>query len=423
MVALPGLVNAHVHSHGVLSKAVVEGFPLEVWSHYAKAGRELMSEEDVRYACLLASVELMRAGVSTVLDHPYYDRRRLDACAKAWGETGLRVVVAPSIADKGMLESIGVSSGDDSAPGPMEEDPAGLCESFARDWSGAFDGRLRVMYGPSAPHRCSDGLLRRVADGSSRSGLGVHLHLLETRTQARICRQSYERGVVRHLDSLGLLNPRTSLVHCVWLDPEEIEVIARSGASVVHVPASNLLLGSGIAPVKSMVRAGVNVCLGTDGPNCGGSLDLRDSMRLALLLHRVTEGDYEDWPSARSVFQLGTRNGAYALGLDAPAPLGVLREGAKADIALFDLRNKPEFVPNNDLLLQFILAGSVECETLVVDGEVIYTREGGPARFEEAEIMETAGRLGTDLIRRSRALYDGAERVRRLLHAVAAKDT
>ncbi|OGP62599.1 MAG: hypothetical protein A2170_09275, partial [Deltaproteobacteria bacterium RBG_13_53_10] len=335
-LVVPGLINAHFHSHGVLSRGSFHGAPLELWSLRAAAGRARLDPEEVYTTCQLACFEVLRLGVSTLLDHTYFSGEQLDACVQAYADAGLRVNIAPCLSDRTYPETLPLTGGETALMSQWKEkapDPEHLlqmCESLVQRWHGAENGRVRIMAGASAPHRCSETLLTGLAGLASRHQLGIHTHLLETRVQAITAREFYGCGMTMYLDKVGLLGPRSSLAHGIWLTPEELSLIRSRQATVVHNPFSNVFLGSGVAPVTAMRRAGIHVALGTDGPNCGGSLNLFEAMRWAIGLQRLNDVDHEQWLSSSDALEMLWRGGAEALALG--DEIGGIASGRKADL-------------------------------------------------------------------------------------------
>jgi hypothetical protein len=170
------------------------------------------------------------------------------------------------------------------------------------------------------------------------------MHLLETEVQASIAKKRYGRSMVHHLDTLGLLTDRLSTAHTIWLDDDDIALMAARGSIPVHNPESNLKLGTGIAPIAKMLHAGVTVALGTDGASTNDNLDMHEVMRLALMLQRPGEPDRSRWPKASDAIAMATVSGGKAMRC---AGLGTLVPGAPADLVLHDLR-APSWIPLND---------------------------------------------------------------------------
>jgi cytosine/adenosine deaminase-related metal-dependent hydrolase len=272
------------------------------------------------------------------------------------------------------------------APPPLDESLA-LVEEAIRRFDGAADRRIRICPAPSNPMRCSDALLEGVRDMAERHDTPVHMHLLETAIQAKIARQRYGTSMVKHLDNIGLLGPRLSTAHTIWLDDADISLMAERGAVPAHNPESNLKLGSGIAPIAKMLRAGVNVALGTDGAGTNDNLDLHDVMRLSIMLQRPGEPDRRKWPTAHDALRMATINGGRAMRI---SDLGRLVVGAPADFTLHDL-SSVSWTPLNDAITQLVFAASgATVDTVIVGGRVLV--EGRRIKSFDAEPVIAAMR-------------------------------
>lgn len=373
-VVLPGLINGHTHAYANLVKATLENLRLEPWMLYiANEGRS-MGPEDVYYNTLLGCVEMLKTGTTACVDHLAQGKEGLEAALKAYADAGMRAAVAPMISDRAYYQTLPLSE-EEVPPEMRQPAPATagelvrMTEELFKEWHGRY-GRLQVMFGPSGPQRCSDELLRECARLAAMYGTGWHSHVLETRVQKVTAQKFYGGSMIRHLDRLGCLSSRTSLVHGVWLDEEEIELVARRQALVVHNPASNLTLGSGIAPLSLYRKYGVRVALGTDGANCGGNLNMLESMKLAALLPRVVVPDQAEWPTAADVLFMATRNGAAVL--QEEARLGSLEPGKEADLVIFDPNRSPALLPLQNPVRQLVYGETGQgVETVLVAGRVV----------------------------------------------------
>lgn len=340
LLVLPGLVNAHTHSPENCLRGVGEGLALEPWllRMFAAGGEFTPSEH---YACALAgAVEMLRQGITSVVDHLWMTPpsvEAVDAVMRAYRDAGIRASVAPLMGDHDFGEELAAAHGFDLGDASLDAQlgflpPAELVailEESLRRWHGAENGRLRVLAGPSGVQWVTDELLCGLAAAARRHGSGIHVHLLETTLQDRICRQRFGASAVEGLDRLGVLGPDCSLPHSVWLDEAGIELVAARGAVVVHNPAANLRLGSGRAPVPELLRRGATVALGTDGSASSDNQSLWDCVKLAALVH-----NRDGWVSGGEAIEMATRGGAAVVGREG---LGELRVGAPADVALVDL--------------------------------------------------------------------------------------
>jgi len=211
----------------------------------------------------------------------------------------------------------------------------------------------------------------------------------------------YGEGLVEHLHKLGFLSPRLSAAHSVWLDKKEIDLMASSGASVVHNPASNLKLGSGIAPVIKLKQTGVNIALGTDGGDTSDTYSIFDQMRLAAFLSRLTEKNSDDWVTAFDALRMGTINGAEAV---PPwrGKIGKLKTGYRADLLILKQGLRLHPVTNVIQQLVFCVCGQ-SVDTVLVDGEIV-VQDGRLTRIDEEKVIEEVRPISERMKRIYRAI-------------------
>lgn len=341
-VVLPGLINGHAHSYAALLKGTVDVQTLDVYMLHVIAASAGRTPRDVYVSALVDALAMLRTGTTAVIDHfshrPEPSAEAVMAAMQAYADIGLRATVAPMFADRPYAETVPLGRRpDETAASPRPSGDAGpdpvryfeVMEEVLRS-RGHFGERIGLLLGVDGPQRCSPRLIEMTADFMKRHGIGLHTHLLETKTQAVLAPSG---GFVRDMAERGILNDRSSLVHFVWCTDEDIAAAREAGATIIHAPSSNLLLGSGICPLLRLLRAGLPVAVGTDGSNCGAP-NMFENLRLAGSLARVTEPNFEAWVPARDMIKVALRNGARALG-DAPG-LGVLRAGAKADLLVLD---------------------------------------------------------------------------------------
>ncbi len=354
----PGLVNAHTHSTLSATRGTTDRMdhPTFMWTNQANTfGR---SAEEIEAVTTLGAADMLRHGITGAVDHVPEQNATLEGIAPiaaAWQQSGMRAAMALRIFD-GAYGDIG-DGGYASGESPLKPMPAAdllaLCDEAIHRWHRP-DAGIKVYPGPSNSERCSDALLAGAHALAERHGTGFHAHLLETRVQREASLASRGITPVERLQRLGALSHRTSFAHCVWCDEGDIARFADAGAVVVHNPHSNAKLGVGLMPLAAMLEAGCTVALGTDGAATNDTLDIHETMALALLMQRAT-GTLERsrWPTARDALAMATEGGAAAL--MERGETGAIRPGAWADLVFYD-RSGAALSPPNDLREQLVFA-------------------------------------------------------------------
>jgi cytosine/adenosine deaminase-related metal-dependent hydrolase len=250
-------------------------------------------------------------------------------------------------------------------------------------------------------------------------GLAWQTHVQETKTQAMTAREWHDgSSFVEILAERGQLDETTTLVHTVWLSDRDIELMAEHGTNAVHCPASNLRLGDGVAPVPALLRAGINVALGTDGRGCDEPLDVLDLARLSALLNKARGDDHHRWLSARECFEMATANGSVPAGHG--ESLGRIEAGAKADLILVPA-DAPALVPLNDPLRQLVLGASGRDVRDVIAAGKVVVREGALTGVDETKELESARRYAEAEFSASPVREDAALRLEGLLSGLTER--
>lgn len=387
---MPGLVNTHSHLTEILQRSLRDNARMEIWRGYRARTEEIAdpTAKEIGTAAELACAEMLKNGVTAVVDHfstrPGLSETKMKAILSAFERTGIRGVLTPSLSDQDFVRMITSKSYRSRPPkaaiGDHWQDQILPVLQKLKTSSANSD----LMLGPSSPFNCSDSLLREIVNMADRHDLGIHMHLLETRLQRWAARKLYRDGLGTRLHKLGVLSPRLSAAHCVWVDEREMDLLAASGASAVHNPASNLKLGSGIAPVVEMKKRGVNVSLGTDGGDTSDSYSIFEQMRLAAFLSRLNTEDSDQWVTAFDALRMGTINGAQAI----PAwrgKIGKIQKGYRADLVI--LRPDLRLSPLNNVIHQLVFCeGGHSVDTVLVDGEIV-VKGGRLTRLREETLM------------------------------------
>ena len=365
-IIMPGMVSAHSHLSGLAQRGLWQEKSFESWSAKTFALDNLanFSAEEIHLIHCAAGIEFIRHGVTTVLDmftaHPSNALDKVDAACKAIVDTGLRGVFAHSFRDQ---------SPDNQGVLPTTTS-AGAVILTAREVAQRIrgrDSRLGFMIAPSAPQRCSDNLLELSATLARELGVGIHTHLAEAKNHAEVGKAIYGEPIVKHLERLGFLSGDLSVAHAIWIDQEEIGLLGKYNVKVVHNPAANLRLGSGIARIKEMIRSGIPVGLGCDSVNAGTNYSIFEQMKLATLMPRSLWSP-ECWISPGEALEMATLGGARALLMD--GIIGSVEEGKKADLVI--LNPSSSLLPLNNLIDQLALAENGDSvETVLVDGKPV----------------------------------------------------
>lgn len=343
---MPGLVNTHCHAAMTLQRSYADDIALMEWlNDYIWPFEAHQTPDDVALGMTLGVVEMLLGGVTSFVDMYYFE----DRCVDVVRRLGIRAMLGCNYFDNNVEEVF-----------PQMERALELA---------ADCDRIRIAAAPHSGYTCSPENLVRGKEFCRRRGLHFMTHIAETRDEERIIRERYGKTPVEHLDALGLLDERTIGAHCVHVSDSDIAVLAARGVAVSHNPQSNMKISSGVAPVERMRAAGALVTVGTDGTCSNNDLDLFEELRTASFLQKSATGDPVALP-AYEALRLATVNGARALGY-ADGELGVIREGALADLIVVDMQ-KPHLQPVHDVVSNLVYCGkAADVETVVVDGRIV----------------------------------------------------
>lgn len=353
---MPGIVNAHCHAPMTLLRGVGSGLPLQNWlfdSIFPTENRLEQISGGIRVGTELAVLELLASGVTSFSDMYMQPETYADVII----QSGIKANIC------GVVQSL--------SPEETWEDSARVKRSLALfdQFHGAADGRLRVDFCIHAEYTCTDRIVRPYAALCAQRGGRMHLHLSETKAEHEACKQRH-KGMTpaEYFLSMGAFDSPCAAAHCVWAQPQDLEIFRKKGVFPIHCPSSNMKLGSGFAPVPQMLAAGIPVALGTDGAASNNNLNMVEEMHLAALLHCGKACDATAI-SPEQILAMATANGAQLQGRD---DTGSLQVGKKADIVAIDL-TKPHMRPSLDALsaLCYQAQASDVCMTMV-DGKILY---------------------------------------------------
>jgi 5-methylthioadenosine/S-adenosylhomocysteine deaminase len=427
---MPGLINAHFHSSVNHMKGRLDSLPLEIFMLYESPALETLrpSPREAYVRTQLACAEMLKSGVTAVQDDAFFlpepTADIIDAVMQAYADSGIRATLAldepnlPELDKLPFLAELLPAEMRKALSRPREFGMQSLLGMYAHlisRWHGAEGGRLRAAVSCSAPQRVSIDYFHALEELSRSHGLPFYAHMLETKLQRVLGHERFNgRSLIRYVADLGLLSERMNIIHAIWVDDDDLDLIAASGAVVAHNPISNLRLGSGVMPFRAIRRRGIPICLGADEAIADDAVNMWAVAKMAGLIHNIAGPDYDSWPQAREILDCLLRGGARAMGMQ--DDLGAIEPGRLADLALVDL-DTLAFTPLNDLRRQLVY-----CEN---GGSVVLTMVAGRIVFESGRLAmldEAALRAeGRELFAaRAPALRAAAEAAERLLPSYRA---
>ncbi len=398
---MPGLINGHFHSPGNFNKGALDDMPLELFMLYEVPPFECPpTPPRLQYLrTLLGAAEMLKGGVTAVHDDPFYvpslSEDLTDATMQAYEDSGIRATV--SINMPNVIEYDKYPYLYDLLPASLRQkmrEAAPLTTNHLIDayrryiarWHGAAGGRLRAAVSCSAPQRVERDYLHELAELSAEFNVPYNMHILETRLQRVLGQQRFGRSLVRYVHDEGVLNERAHVIHSIWVDEYDMDLLAGSGCSIAHNPLCNLKLGSGIMPFRALKDRGINICLGSDEMCSDDSVNMWNVIKTGGLVHKITEPDYLRWPKAQEMLECATRNAAKAMRLEGVT--GQIAAGMQADLIVLDL-DTFSFTPLNDLRRQLVFCenGSsvhlvMVAGQLVMDGNKLLTLNESELREE-----------------------------------------
>ncbi len=366
---MPGLINAHNHCAMTLFRGLADDLELGEWlnDYIFPAEAENVSPEMVYHCSKLAAAEMILSGTCTVADGYFHE----DQAAQAFLDAGLRAIPAQGIID---------------FPAPGVPDPTQNIEEaerFLKEWQNKNPLITPALFAHS-PYTCSPGTLQRAKALARKYNTRFFIHTAESRHEQQLLIDPQGNSPVKHLAALGLLDVDTILIHCVWLDDEDRELVSNSGAGIIICPQSHCKLASGIAEVTEMKACGIRTGLGTDGCASNNSLDMFQEMDLLAKSQKLRTLDATALPAHQALAAASTEN-ADILGLP---ELGKIAPGCKADLILLNM-NQPHLQPcYSQDFLAYNASGS-DVETVIIDGRVVLEDK----QFTELDIGECMGKV------------------------------
>jgi len=381
-IIMPGLVNTHTHLPMTLFRGLADDLPLALWldEFIFPCEAKYLTPETVRMGTLLACAEMLLSGTTTCCDGYFFE----DDVASAVYTSGIRGILGQGVID---------------FPAPGVPDPSDNIKNavrFVEKWQ-----EVSPLITPSifchSPYTCSEETLKKAKAASDSKGLLFQIHAAETKSEYVRIQTEQHTTPVKYLDRIGILDQNTLIVHGIWLDNNDIEIIAKRRSRVSHNPQSNMKLASGIAPVPNLLTAGVTVGLGTDGCASNNDLDLFREMDTAAKLHKVNLLD-PTVMDARTVLKMATIDGAKAMGLD--KDIGSLEAGKQADVIIVDTE-KPHLVPMYNPVSHLIYtAQGSDVRDVIVAGKIL-VRDRNLLTIDLEDTFKSIGAIGNNIIKRA----------------------
>jgi 5-methylthioadenosine/S-adenosylhomocysteine deaminase len=349
---MPGFVNCHTHAAMTCFRGIADDMELMDWlnNYIFPAEAKNVNKNLAYWGTMLACAEMIKSGTTTFKDMYIFE----DETARAAKEAGMRCLVGEVLFD---------------FPSPNAKTPAeGLAYTrmLLEKWKD--DPLINIIVEPHALYTCSPPLLTNAKKLADKFNAPVGIHLLENKEERDQLKEKFGKGAVSFLQDIGYLDDKFIAFHCVYLDNEDINIFAKHNCKIVHNPASNMKLASGIAPVPDMLKAGVTVGLGTDGCASNNNLDVIKDMSLAAKLHKVARLD-PTVMDAQTVIRMATIDGAKVLGIEKIT--GSIEIGKKADIIIIGL-NKPHLTPLYNEYSHLVYAASgADVDTVIINGNVV----------------------------------------------------
>ncbi len=357
-LVMPGLINAHTHAYMSLFRNYADDRDFWDWLAAVQKVEEDMTEEDCYWGTLLNAIEMIKTGTTCFVDMNIKTAKKghttgpLSSCSGAANDAGMRAVITRGLS--------GNANDEDSLV------------KFGRviDEIETFRGndRVRFWFGPHAPYSCMADYLQKLTNAAKEHGAGITIHLSESTGEVENMLKEHGVTPIKYVADLGVFDVPVIAAHCVQANMDDIKLMKEKGVSVAMNPKSNMKLGNGFMPAEEFLNAGVNLCLGTDGCGSNNTQNLFAEMNAAALIYK---GDKQkaECISAEDVLKFATVNGAKAIGME--GKLGILKEGALADIILLNL-DEPEFYPMNNLVSALVYSATGrEVETVIIDGNLV----------------------------------------------------
>ena len=347
-LVMPGLINMHTHAYMTVMRNYADDVDFGEWLfNRVMPVEDRLPQEAAYWTTMLGLIEMIRTGTTCFVDMHMYPGQS----PKAVRDAGMRAYIGRGLVGEDLYED------------GFSRFSQALAEKEAYE-----SDRIRFILSPHAIYSASPKLYAQVSEEAAKRGMLKQTHLSESETEISDALKKYGKTPVRVLVENGFIDENTILAHCVQMRENDMELLAAAGAHIVTNPASNAKLGNGFAPVEKLRETGVNICLGTDGASSNNTLNMFREMGLLTMIHK---GIGHSSVSAPSAFVLDTATVNAARALHRENELGVIREGAEADLAFLDLNSISLFPPNNVVSSLCYSANGSEVDSLMIAGRFL----------------------------------------------------
>lgn len=357
-IVIPGLIDCHTHLYQTFGRGLMDDLHITKWLELIWQFPNIFSEEALYYSTLLGAMEAIKSGTSAV--------------GELLGES-MEEPIMQALTDSGIRAVVGKMENDypegENTPVKSTQDCLNDSKQFFNRWHGKYNDRLKVKFSFAGLPACTDNLIINLIKLAKEYGVGIHAHAAEGQEPTNQVRKRFNKGEISALYELGALGPSTQLAHVIWIDDEEIKLLAQTGTSVIHCPYTNCKITDGISPMYKMQKAGVNITIGCDGGASSSNYDILSEARLGSMLQKVFSMDEKIF-IASSVYDMLTINGARALNLK--DEIGKIKEGYKADMITLEyptskLLSEDVFVNN----FIYSCSGNEIVKDAIIDGKLI----------------------------------------------------
>jgi 5-methylthioadenosine/S-adenosylhomocysteine deaminase len=402
MLAMPGLINAHVHSPANFMRGTLDGLPLELFMLYEvpPLSERAPTKRMTYVRTMLGAMEMLELGITSVMDDAFHvpvpTPDTIDGVMEAYRDAGIRATATldqPNVVEYEKYPFLAellpdaVKARMDDAPVASVEHLLELYDYLIGRWHGEAKGRLAAGMSCSAPHRVKIACFEALSALSQAHDLPFVVHVLETKLQRVFGNEKLGKSLVRYVDDLGLLDERMQVVHAIWVDDGDMRILAKAGCTIAHDPVCNLKLGSGIMPFRALRDHGIPICLGTDEAVADDTHNLWQTAKMAGLVHKIADPEYRNWPSAGEILDCVFRGGARAMRLE--ETIGQIAVGGEADLILLDL-DTFAFTPLNDIRRQLVYCENGSSVRLTMVAGDIVMRDGLLLNVDERAIRAEA---------------------------------